>query len=236
MNSKVIFSAILLLALLSDSVCSAIRSTKEAVIIHNISINKISKEILVDATLSIDQGILEYLLVTDTGKAYESALKLQGNKPSDLNVALLLIGCKALPFNELKNYMGNGVTQEHWNATIKDAVLEITLKIDGTSYPVDTLISSREDQPGDFVWIYTGGMVIKDKGYAGDFEYSYIAIWPDPVCPINLLSKSKNPYKGNFGFEINPKIEIKKNAKVQIIIRKKNNDEQQRTDAAQNSQ
>ena len=220
-NLKGIALLFFILALTAAGSSAKITATSEAVIIHNISIDKETKEILVDAGLAIDQGILEYLLVGDAGKAYESVLTLKNNKPSVLNVALLLIGCRAFPFDRLRNYMENNAALEEWQHELKDSALEISFKIDGIRYPLEALISSREESPGDLVWIYTGGQVLENQGYKADNEYSYIAIWPDLVCPINLFSKTQNPYKGDFGFEIHPKIQIKKNTRIQIIIRKK---------------
>lgn len=237
MKLKGIALLFFILALTGSGSFAKITSTSETVFIHNISIDRKTKEILVDAALAIDQGILEYLLVGDTGKAYESVLTVKNNKPSELNIALLLIGCRAFPFDRLKDYMQNNTAPEEWQHEVKESSLEISFKIDGTRYPLDALISSREKSPGELVWVYTGGQVVDNQGYKADHEHSYIAIWPDPVCPINLLSKTQNPYKGEFGFEINPKIEVKKNTRIQIIIRKKSHDEQnQRTRTAENSQ
>jgi hypothetical protein len=46
-------------------------------------------------------------------------------------------------------------------------------------------------------------MFLKDNRYAGDINLSHIGIWPDPSAVINLFSKAQNPYRGDFGFEMN---------------------------------
>ena len=61
----------------------------------------------------------------------------------------------------------------------------------------------RENSENRLVWVYTGGVLIENHGYAGDMEFSYIGIWPDMVAVINLFSTLKNPYRGGFGFELN---------------------------------
>ncbi|MCP3954596.1 MAG: hypothetical protein GY697_20610, partial [Desulfobacterales bacterium] len=63
---------------------------------HNIHIDKVKKEIRIPVRLAINEGILEYLLVGEHGKTYESVFKVAGNKPSELNFALLLLGAEPL--------------------------------------------------------------------------------------------------------------------------------------------
>lgn len=77
---------------------SDVTASQNVIKTQNISINKKTKEIKIFSSLAIQQGILEYLLVGDHGKAYESVFKVSENKPSELNFALLLIGCVPLEY------------------------------------------------------------------------------------------------------------------------------------------
>ncbi|KPA18607.1 hypothetical protein MHK_001174 [Candidatus Magnetomorum sp. HK-1] len=82
-------------------------------------------------------------------------------------------------------------------------------------------MKNRETKDSDFVWVYTGGYFQKDKRFAGDIELSFIGIWPDRSAVINLCSNMKNPYQGNYGFELN--IENKEFAidhKFELIIKR----------------
>jgi hypothetical protein len=171
--------------------------------LKNISIDKVRKEIIIKSKIAITEGILEYLLVGNQGKAYESVFKVVDNKPSELNFALLLIGCKALNFDDFLKLKdeGNGLSKLRRNHP--QSLLKIDILKDGQPYDLQRMVVNREQSAEPFIWVYTGGLMIKDHGYAADLELSYIGIWPDPVAVINLFSGLKNPYQGEFGYEMN---------------------------------
>jgi hypothetical protein len=191
--------------------------------LNNIIVDKIKKEIRINAKLAITEGILEYLLVGNQGKTYESIFKVIDNKPSELNFALLLIGCKNLDFNEFLKLKdeGNGIAKllKHH----KKSLLEINILKDGRQYKLQRLMIDREKSASPFIWVYTGGVFIKDHGYAGDLEFSYVGIWPDRVAVINLFNSLKNPYRGDFGYEINKAVkeELAVDQAFEIIIRRR---------------
>jgi len=84
-------------------------------------------------------------------------------------------------------------------------------------------LKNRETKDSDFVWVYTGDYFQKDKRFAGDIELSFIGIWSDRSAVINLCSNMRNPYQGNYGFELN--IENKEFAiddKFELIIKRYN--------------
>src|SRR5437773_2194818 len=54
-----------------------------------VEFNSASREIRIPCTVNMNEGVIEYALVTETGKTHESLLKTKA-KPFDLNVALLL--------------------------------------------------------------------------------------------------------------------------------------------------
>ena len=68
----------------------------------NISIDAVKREIRIKTRLAIRHGILEFLLVSDKGKTYESALKIDNNKPSDLHTALLLLNVKPVGIDKFQ--------------------------------------------------------------------------------------------------------------------------------------
>jgi hypothetical protein len=190
--------------------------------LNNILVDKVKKEIRISAKLAITEGILEYLLVGNHGKTYESVFKVGVNKPSELNFALLLIGCKALDFEEFLKLKDQGsglvvLSTKHWQS-----LLEIDFLLDGKEFDLQRLVINREKSGKPFIWVYTGGFLIKEHGYAADLEFSYIGIWPDRVAVINLFSDLQNPYQGDFGYEINKALKdvLAVDQKFEIIIRR----------------
>ena len=172
--------------------------------IDNLTIDKLKHEIRLDVNLSITEGILEYLLVGNEGKTYESVLKIQGNRPSDLNFALLLIGCEPIPFDVYNKNLQTGGSIKALQDKYPDSFLRIRLFSDNKPVVEDVLINDREKQELSFVWAYTGSYFDAGNRYAADMELSYIGIWPDPAAVINLVSAHKNPYRGVGGFEMDP--------------------------------
>jgi len=196
------------------------KNTKDVVQMNHIQIDKQKKEIRLKVRLSITQGILEYLLVSDYGKAYESIFKISNNLPSELNFALLLIGCDPMPFKDLEQSKKDISTIRQLKRKYPKSFLEINLFYNGKQIDLKHLINNREKAKGQLNWIYTGGLMYKNNKYAGDIELSFIGIWPDPTAPINLISGNGNPYHGNLGFEMSIKDqEIKKYTDIEMIIK-----------------
>jgi len=67
-----------------------------AIALPGIVVDPHRHEVRVEAEICIEQGILEYLAVADEGKTYESLFQLHC-RPSQLNAALLMVGCIAGP-------------------------------------------------------------------------------------------------------------------------------------------
>jgi hypothetical protein len=65
----------------------------QAIDFHGVHIDKAHRTVTFPAEINMTQGMLEYLIVADTGKTHESLLstKLQ---PYDIQVAMLLLGVK----------------------------------------------------------------------------------------------------------------------------------------------
>ena len=195
--------------------------SKNIISLNNITVTKIQKEIRIKAKLAITEGILEYLLVGHQGKTYESVFKVIDNKPSELNFALLLIGCKALKFDSLLELTNDPDGLEKLLKNHKESILEIDIIKDGKKVDMQSLMRNREGSGNGLVWVYTEGVFIEKHGYAADLEFSYIGIWPDMVAVINLFSTLKNPYGGDFGFEINKgNNELTVDQDFEILIRR----------------
>ena len=85
------------------SVFSSIPNDQKAVIIKNITVDSAKQEIRIKCHFSLEEGLLEFLMVNATGLTYESVLKVDENKPSELHFALLLLGFHPLSFIEYEH-------------------------------------------------------------------------------------------------------------------------------------
>lgn len=223
----ILFSVMFIPALLTSNLWGEIKTPDHSqgqniIRLNNILVDKINKEIRISAKLAVTEGILEYLLVGNHGKTYESVLKVGDNKPSELNFALLLIGCKALGFDEFLGLKDEGNGSAILSAKHRQSLLEINFFQDGKKFDLQRIVIDREKSGKPFIWVYTGGVLIKDHGYAADLEFSYIGIWPDRVAVINLFADLKNPYQGDFGYEINKALKevLAVDQNFEIVIRR----------------
>jgi len=187
----------------------------------NISINKQAKTVIIQSKLAIKKGILEYLLVGDYGKTYESIFKVSENKPSDLNFALLLIGCEPMDYRTFSDIKKKKNALEILIKNHKKSLLTISFLNNNKRFKFEELIKNRERQDHKTFWVYTGGFFLKDNRYAGDIELSFIGIWADQSAVINLCSQLNNPYQGKYGYELSiDKQNVNLKSDVEIIIEK----------------
>ena len=199
----------------------------ETIKINNISINKQTSEIQIKASFAVKHDILEYFLVGEEGKAYESAFKVDSKtKGSELNFALLLIGSEPVPFAELMKYqkMTNGLQQlKH---KYPNSIFNINLYLYDTQLSPALFLRNREIkdyQNKNLTWVYTGGCFSTNNKYMADIDFCYIGIWPDSSAPLNLFNTGQNPYQNeNAGFIMThpSDIDISIDQKILIIIKK----------------
>ena len=196
-----------------------IGASQKDITIGNISIKKDTKEIRIQSKLAIRLGILEYFLVGDHGKTYESIFKVSDNKPSELNFALLLLGFAPLDYQtflrikQQKNYINEFVTHH------RKSLLSISIATKKQTYDISAFLKNRENTKTEFLWVFTGSYFTINNQFAGDYELNFIGIWPDRSAVINLCSNLKNPYQGKYGFELTSKnFDLKQD--FEIIIRR----------------
>ena len=163
-----------------------------------VSVNKVSKQVIIKVRTAIDEGVLEYLLVEDHGKAYESAFKVDNSLPSKLNFSLLLLGIEPLDYNKLiflaRNENGRQtLLSQHGNSLVR-----ISLRCGEKSLRLDEVIRDREKDKGELLWVFTGSRFTKDGRYLGDVSLSHIAIWPDDSAVINLFSDRETRIGGSW--------------------------------------
>lgn len=147
-----------------------------------ILIDKSSKSVEFPAEINMEKGLLEYLVVRNSGKTHESLLRT-GVQPFHLQVACLLVGLEGtdaplarqgapeLPTGdpvEIHLVLADGtrLTPERW----------MTKMVDG-----------EKKEVGKFKWIFTGSLV-GEGGFAAQIEGSMVAVYHDPVALIDNSS------------------------------------------------
>ncbi len=168
--------------------------------IKQIVLDKNTHTVRFPGKLNMDEGILEYLLVTKEGAAHESLLTSE-IQPNDLHFAMLLLGAKgagiaapdgkeaALPTQIDAAYLKTA-------PQLKGDVINISVKWtqDGkqASVPVEDWIlnegthKSVERGP----WTYNGS-VFSDNAFLAQIQGCFAALVLNPAALIN------NPRKGN---------------------------------------
>lgn len=187
--------------------------------LNHIVVNKVRREIRMTVQLALEAGILEFFLVADHGKTYESTFKIADNSPSDLNFALLLIGCRPLPFDRFEHLTRQKDGLDRLLQDHKSAVLDIEIQKDGKPIPFYQILTDRESQDKAPVWVHTGSYFLPGNRYAADLEAGYIGIWPNERMVVNLFSAHRNPYRGDFGFEMQPGLRV--DEEYELVIRRR---------------
>jgi len=164
---------------------------------NEVRLDKKNHRVSFAATVSFRQGLIEYLLVNEKGKTYESLFKTTV-QPRDIHLALLLIGLK----EDAKANAGEPVPP----SAIDAGYLQSAPKPKGP--PVRLTVSWTQDGKRKEVpaenwvlnlqtnnpmttgpWTYNGSMV-EDGVFLADQELSIVAVITDPTALVN------NPRKG----------------------------------------
>ncbi len=177
----------------------------------------------VEATgkMALTDGILEFVAVDAKGRDYESLLTLDC-KPSELQFALLLIGCET------------GAVPGHAKAGEKPGsplVLEIEWQDQGRArrVPVEQLLVDRRTRksPESLPWVFNGSYFARSPitnrdVFQADEEQAFIALWWEPSILINLGVEYGDPYRGDKqGFEVKTAVAPAKDTPIKLILRKR---------------
>jgi hypothetical protein len=193
--------------------------TKDGIIkLNNIIVNKVEREIRMKVRLALDKGILEFFLVGDHGKTYESTFKISDNAPSELNFALLLIGSNPLPLDRVMQLADQHDGPDILRSRHRDSLVSIDILKNGKGVHLQQIVADREKKNRPQVWVHTGGIFIPGNRYAADLESGYIGIWPNERMVINLFPGHKNPYQGDFGFEMQSGLKV--DDEYELVIRR----------------
>ena len=156
-------------------------------------------------------GLIEYALVTETGKVHESFLSTRV-RPSDIHGALLLLGAK--PPGQLSVEIGWKVSDKWVRKPIADCIGQ---------YPVEAA-SERDDKvtdksfdlkSRDWKWI---GIRLRNGKPTADVSGSILSLQPDTEA-LALIEPMVDT--GRFGFHVWPKRVPKLGHAVQVFLRMK---------------
>lgn len=165
--------------------------------LNGISFNAETRAIRLPGLINMTQGLLEYALVHEEGKAHESLLTTKVS-PFDLNVVLLLLNYEAsTTFFDLSDKIRGALLVPN-PKTAPKAELAVTLEWKDPKGQIQTarleslLLNAQPKTnlaPGPF--IFTGSMVMDDGTFMAKESGSILALFADPASLIN------NPRAGN---------------------------------------
>lgn len=169
-------------------------------------------KVIFPATVNMDKGLLEYLIVGEAGKVHESLLRTK-IEPYSLQIALLLLGLEgtASPLAE----QGDPRAPEGDPVT-----LWISFKQGASTktIPIEEWVLNQESGKTlmPMTWVFTGS-VIAEGIFMAQVEKSIVAVFRDPVAMID------NPLPGGASDEmwfVNEKAVLPVGTEVSVIIRK----------------
>jgi hypothetical protein len=148
-------------------------------------------------TLNLNEGPLEYLLVTEQGSTHESLL-VTAVKPSDLHFAMLLLGAKGAGIMSAKDAPPGQIDAKYLKTApkLKGENIAITARWKtgdaDKSVPVeDWVLNAETKKPmSRGPWIYNGSM-FNDGHFLAQIEGAHAALVTYPSALIN------NPRKGS---------------------------------------
>ncbi len=162
------------------------------------------------AEINMDNGLLEYVLVGNSGKLHESLLRTRVS-PYAIQISLLLLGLEGTPeplAEQGQNRIPGGDRVQ----------IKVSWKNKGHQQiiPVAQWISKGGKAVRTIPWVFTGS-VIMDGVFLAQVEKSVIAVYHDPTALIDhQLAEGSNDEI----WQVNSATVPPKGTKVKIIIEK----------------
>lgn len=185
---------------------SAIKKTGDVTYdLGGILFNSETREVRVPCSVNMDEGTIEYALVSETGKTHESLLKTKA-KPFDLQVSLLLCRYEPHAGEIIKTLFKPGPELNAMAAKpmAKKGANRLVLKLewkdkDGKAQSAalgdwihDVSTKKALDIP---YWIFSGSD-LGDGIFSAELDGSFISVHFDLVgmigCPANLIGNDQN--------------------------------------------
>ena len=176
-----------------------------------VRLDKARRTVSFPAVLNMNAGLIEYLVVTESGKTHESLVRTDV-APYQIHLAMLLLGAQGAGTNAFP--------ENHTNPLPGDPVrIELVWKVKGKEQRLAAEATLRkrathaEVSPG--VWIYTGSRVIEGTFLAQEIG-SIVSLIEDPDALIN------NPRPGRENdelWEIKPRGLPALDSSLQVILK-----------------
>lgn len=164
------------------------------------------------AEVNMDKGLLEYVLVGNTGKLHESLLRTKLS-PYSLQIALLLVGLEGTTdplIEQGQNKTPQGDKVQLW-VSWQDQGKEQKI-------PVEEWIIKGDKPVKSIPWVYTGSVVMNGM-FLAQIEKSIIALFHDPTALIDhQMAEGSDDQIWQVKGGATPPI----GTKVTVIIEKKN--------------
>ncbi len=151
--------------------------------IGSVRLNKEQKTIQFPARVNMTNGLIEYLVVTGTGKLHESLLKTE-TEPSQIHVAMLLLGAHVVETNlRSTNISGENIKVE---VSWKNGTDEKRVRAE------ELIFNSQTKSPmSKSAWIYNGSKII-DGTFIAQRDGSIVSIIGDPLALANSSQPSRD--------------------------------------------
>jgi hypothetical protein len=157
------------------------------------------RTVILPARLAVRTQAIEYALVNEKGKAYESLFTTEAG-PSEVHVAFLLLGVSQVPvggdFNKpatvpLTNALSIEVAWEENGRPRTNALCDLIRLVEEPRFPPDHANESPARPMPARQWLYNGS-VFDVSGFAARREGSIIAVIRDSAALVNNPGKDRD--------------------------------------------
>ena len=150
--------------------------------IGSVRLNAEQKTIQFPASVNMTNGLVEYLLVTGTGKLHESVLKTD-TEPSQIHIAMLFIGAQVATNSGSTNITGDKLTIEvRWK----------TDNVERRACGEEWIFNSKTKLPmSKGPWIYNGSKVMAGT-FLAQRDGSIVSIITDPLALANSCEPDRD--------------------------------------------
>lgn len=131
-----------------------------------------------DAAVNMNQGLLEYLIVSESGKLHESLLRTTVD-PYALQLAFLLIGLEGT--SQPLSAQGDRKTPTGDRVTVLVRVRDDTSV---REVPIERWVRVKDKVLDHVPWVFTGSVIV-DGVFMASVEKSIMAVYHDPVALID---------------------------------------------------
>jgi hypothetical protein len=147
-----------------------------------LTVDREKRTITLPATLNMRSGVIEYVMVHETGKTHESLLKTAVSA-RDLHLALLVLGTEPVAMSA---HAGIAIRLS-WqtNGPLKTVALEQVMSVAPQPEEDGVELSTGG-------WIFNGSQ-FTNRGYQAELEGSHISLMADPAATLNIYASTREP-------------------------------------------